>query len=282
MKQRILFVFLVVCLLAIGAKSQTAQEVIPGAGWQEGWAASYEVLSYEGDDLFFLINGGADLYMEYGFADVAAVELSHPQKGNLYIELYRMDSDSAAFGIFSLRRGDISIEIYPAPWAAYGDDVLHVWNGNFYMMVSGGQMKTATLETFTKLVAYLSEKVPAENELPGVARKLSRPKGGHYAYLMGPLALNNIYSFGPGDVFHTREVVVMFEDNQKHLNFYYESEPLAEEVFAGVRVYMENSGRFNDFQGDHRNFHAVDRRGNRLLGKYGEKMIQVTVEEAKE
>ncbi len=280
MKQKILFIFLIVCGIAFSSKGQTAQEVIPGPEWQEGWAASYEVMSYEGDDLFFLINGGADLYMEYGFADVAAVELSHPEKGNLYIELYRMDSDSAAFGIFSLRKGDISVKIYPAPWAAYGDDVLHVWNGNFYMMVSGGQMKTATLETFTKLVAYLADKVPAENELPAVARQLPDSESSHYAYLMGPLALNNIYSFGPGDVFHTREAVVLFEENQKHLNFYYESEPLAKEVFAGVRAYMENSGRFNDFQGDQRSFHAVDRRGNRLLGKSGEKMIQVTVEEA--
>lgn len=282
MKRKVSLVFLFAWVLSFGVKSQTAQEVIPGPGWQEGWEASYEVMSYEGDDLFFLINGGADLYMEYGFVDVAAVELSHPEKGNLYIELYRMDSDSAAFGIFSLRRGDISIEIYPAPWAAYGDDVLHVWNGNFYMMVSGGQMKTATLETFTKLVAYLSEKVPAENELPGVARKLSRPKGGHYAYLMGPLALNNIYSFGPENVFQIREAIVLFGENQKELIFYYESEALTEEVFAGVLSYMENARRFSDFQGDMNSFLALDRRGNRLSGKFDERMIHVTVEQPKE
>ena len=56
---------------------------------------------YQGDDLFSLINGGAELYHEFGFVEVMAVDLV-AGKTPLRAEIYDMGSQEAAWGIFSL------------------------------------------------------------------------------------------------------------------------------------------------------------------------------------
>ena len=56
---------------------------------------------YVGDDLFNLINGGAELYHEYGFVEVLAAEATSG-KIPIRFEIYDMGSPESAWGIFSL------------------------------------------------------------------------------------------------------------------------------------------------------------------------------------
>jgi hypothetical protein len=58
---------------------------------------------YAGSSLWGLINGGADLFFEYGFDRMALQEISW-QDEEFRLELYRMDDPSGAFGIFSVSR----------------------------------------------------------------------------------------------------------------------------------------------------------------------------------
>lgn len=54
-----------------------------------------------GGALWGLINGGADLYYEYGFNRMALQEIGW-QGEEFRLELYRMESPAAAFGVFSV------------------------------------------------------------------------------------------------------------------------------------------------------------------------------------
>jgi hypothetical protein len=58
---------------------------------------------YEGNSLWGYIDGGADLYLEYGFRRLSTQQLLvHGDK--LTVEIFRMENPEAAFGIFSLTR----------------------------------------------------------------------------------------------------------------------------------------------------------------------------------
>jgi hypothetical protein len=60
---------------------------------------------YEGKALYGYIDGGAELYREYGFVRMAMQEVS--LRGNQYtIEVFRMKDELAALGIYSVSRGD--------------------------------------------------------------------------------------------------------------------------------------------------------------------------------
>lgn len=58
---------------------------------------------YDGKSLWGYINGGADIYLEYGFDKVFVQEISW-KKYQFKINVYRMKDEEAAFGIFSVSR----------------------------------------------------------------------------------------------------------------------------------------------------------------------------------
>ena len=59
---------------------------------------------YEGASLTGYINGGAELYREYGFRRLTVQEVTIRGGEELTIESYRMTDPAAAFGIFSISR----------------------------------------------------------------------------------------------------------------------------------------------------------------------------------
>lgn len=63
------------------------------------------VQSFSGKALYGHINGGADLYHEYGFEQVSVQELRLNDE-TYFTEVYRMSDPGGAFGIFSVSRGE--------------------------------------------------------------------------------------------------------------------------------------------------------------------------------
>jgi hypothetical protein len=60
---------------------------------------------YEGKALYGYIDGGAELYREYGFVCLVLQEIAF--RGEQYsVEVYRMKDELAALGIYSVSRGD--------------------------------------------------------------------------------------------------------------------------------------------------------------------------------
>jgi hypothetical protein len=94
--------FLAAALLSGTARAQSGMPVL-----QPGELAGLEVLqtaSFAGTALYGYINGGADLYHEYGFERLTVQELR--LTGETYsCEVYRMRDPAGAFGIFSVSRG---------------------------------------------------------------------------------------------------------------------------------------------------------------------------------
>jgi hypothetical protein len=261
-------------LLATPAFGQTAMDLLPGNNWLPGWKQSYEVQAYEGDDLFFLINGGADLFLEYGFRDVAAVELQHPTDGKLYIEVYHMASDSAAFGMFSLRKGSLKIEVNPGPWVVYGDDYLHLWQGPFYVSVSATGLSNKTkLKAFASLVTRMQEWAPVQSHLPSLYTEYRNEEMLSATYILGPLALNNVYHFGSADILKVTEALAVEEKFHRNIILNYPDEMTAKKVFFDFIEHMQNSGRFSNYREEGEQYLAEDRLENTFIANLNENKI---------
>ncbi|HUV00664.1 MAG TPA: DUF6599 family protein [Bacteroidales bacterium] len=59
--------------------------------------------TFAGSSLFGYINGGAELYLEYGFTSASVTEISF-LGGKYKTEIFKMNNPEAAFGIFSVSR----------------------------------------------------------------------------------------------------------------------------------------------------------------------------------
>ena len=71
-----------------GSKIVEIQTLLPD---QAGvWGKHDKALTYEGDDLFLYINGGAEIYHEYGFEAVIVQDYKHETSGTISIEIYKI------------------------------------------------------------------------------------------------------------------------------------------------------------------------------------------------
>lgn len=101
--KRYLLLFLSIIFLSVNSTSQSPEDFpvlnktdLPGATFSPS-------RSFTGESLYGYIDGGADLYLEYGFTGVIASEFVY-QKRKYKTEIYKMNNPEAAFGIFSVSR----------------------------------------------------------------------------------------------------------------------------------------------------------------------------------
>ena len=77
----------------------------------EGWRPSGSPTVFQGESLYEHINGGADIYYEYGFVEVALEYYGNGDK-EVSVEIYRMDDAAAAFGSKKKKRSDATWRHY--------------------------------------------------------------------------------------------------------------------------------------------------------------------------
>jgi len=102
---RSLFTFLLGCLAVLLARAQTIDTPYLSSGDLPGLVVT-RTGHFDGKSLYGYMDGGAELYREYGFVDLTVQELRINNQQQLLVELFRMCDPLAAFGIFSVSRGD--------------------------------------------------------------------------------------------------------------------------------------------------------------------------------
>ncbi len=91
---------LFVLMIPVLASAQPAPSLQPG----EGGARILRTESYQGRSLSGYMNGGAELFHEYGFVALSMQEVSVAGAGEITVEIFRMSSPRAAYGIYSVSR----------------------------------------------------------------------------------------------------------------------------------------------------------------------------------
>ena len=147
---------------------------------------------YEGKALYGYIDGGADLYHEYGFVRLVVQDLSF-NGDDQTVELYEMKGDTAAFGIFSVSRAQCigvdslgqhsCVSSYQSMFAA-GRFFVRVLNPTGSPRASAGSLRIA---------AAIRRKTGAgELTLPEVfRRKIWDGRRSGVQYVSGPLGVQN-------------------------------------------------------------------------------------------
>lgn len=129
----------------------------------EGWepAAGPEV--YEKTGLFGYIDGGAEIFLQYGFEAAVVLRFTREEAGpEIAIEICRMESPAGAFGIFSVKReGDerVSAFIEGVNWVGPGQ--ASFVKGPYFVSLLGDRIAEGELEAAAAEVARLVPGGPA-------------------------------------------------------------------------------------------------------------------------
>lgn len=229
---------------------------------------------YKGDDLFYLINGGADLYLEYGFKDVISASYENTTGLSFKIEIYQMLNDSAAYGIFSFNRGDKNISDQIGDAFIQQNDFLIFIKGNYYSVLTTNANKEEQKVDLWRIAKILNAKMSVSGKLPSLVTAYDTIAP-HSIYLNGSIALSNIYLFDYTDIFHFSDGLFFKDNDASVFIFNYPSPEVCENTFQEVQNRLQTSTRFNEFEITEKGFSLINKKEQFLIFRSLESKIYV-------
>jgi len=176
--------------------------------------------TYSGDDLYIYINGGAEIFHEYGFRQVVVQDYAHSTGISLTLELFEMENSAAAYGMYSFKRGDTGETVAIGSEGRQEGYYLNFWKGPFLVTLTGFDEDAVTVRGVRDVAFAVAGEMASlpEGGIPPLVDLL--PEKGlmkqSIRYLKGHLGLYNTYPFSNRDVFKTTGAVVgTYEDGYR-------------------------------------------------------------------
>jgi Family of unknown function (DUF6599) len=192
-------------LEAVEAKQgKDIRALFPSQDIRYAWRPVGEPQVYEGRELYEYINGGADLYLEYGFEEAAGLEYQGPDNAVIIIDIYRMSSAAAAYGIFSAGRRMDHTSLALGTVASQTPYQLTFCKGEFFVKVQSLEAGEEDNLAAEYLAGEIDSRIfRADTTVPGLAQRLPRdyllPQSVTLA--LGPLGLNSCRYLGDENFF---------------------------------------------------------------------------------
>jgi hypothetical protein len=180
-----------------GEAQDTLRPLLPADGAVPGWSRDGEPQEFAGEDLYTYIDGGAEIYHEYGFKRVVIQDYAGAAGRSVSLEVFEMADAAAAYGMFTFKRSGQGKAVPLGSAAELEDYYLNLWRGRFVATLTGFDSTAPTLDGLTALAAALDAKLGEGAPVPDLVAALPaeglRPQS--VKYLEGLLGLNNVYPF---------------------------------------------------------------------------------------
>ena len=191
-----------VFLFAAFAAAALAEEVVlPGDDFFPGWKRSGPSVTFVKADLFNHIDGGAELFLEFGFEKVA---IQHYKKGSaeLTLEVYEMELPESALGVYLMKCGRETL--FPEIPARNSSEAAQatILHGRHFLLVnnfSGGEELRPAMIALAKAVLAKIPNVLASGRLFELLPSNDRLAGSE-RLIRGPVVLQPYFTFGEGDI----------------------------------------------------------------------------------
>ena len=168
--------------------------LLPSAAGE--WIRTDSVGVFAGKDLYLLVDGGADLFFEYGFVRALSSEYSLSPEVSVTTELYEMESPTAAYGLFTSFTAGTGIAVSVGQEAVLGEGYCVFWKGSYVGMLTAAAVDSASGQMLLRLAGELERGIRRTGSLPDVCALL-REGGVEYrrtVFVRGKLALGNHFS----------------------------------------------------------------------------------------
>ena len=271
-------IILALFLIAVQLPGQDIKALLPVENEIAGWKAASEPGIYEGDDLFELINGGADLYHEYGFVQVLSVHYADTSLNNLLVEIYEMEDAPSAYGIFSITRLASEWSVRQGTIFAIAESYISSWKDRYFITVSfasGKKVDGQGLRSFTENISAKINKVGTYPSIVNQFRDLS--DNGKLVYLEGNIALSNFYYFDYRNIFQLHEAVAGSATGYHWIIMNYADSIAAQAVLTDTKLKVSENKRFTDLEMTFHGFSCRDNKSNLILVRQAGHYIAIIV-----
>ena len=153
---------------------QGLDRLFPGPGFEKGWSWHGKPRHFSVQNLYEYIDGEAELYLAYGFRELATLTYfwKHPEDTFFTVNVYDMGDSLNAFGIYSNYR-------YPGtPLEKIGAEALvsefgiKFFKGPYFVDVACGDMSEKNLLAARIVAVQLAERIAASDLFPEIVSRL--------------------------------------------------------------------------------------------------------------
>jgi hypothetical protein len=138
------------------ADAQALLFLLPRAEEAKPWAPSEPPQTAAGQELFTLINGGAELFLRAGFERAVIQAYVREDGRHIQVDIYQMTSFDAAREVFTRRTGAGEAPLPVGDAGAAGDSYVIFRRGRFVVMVAAGD-EAADAKTAVRAMAQRIE-----------------------------------------------------------------------------------------------------------------------------
>ncbi len=160
------------------------------------WHADGPPQDFKGDDLYLYIDGGAEIYREYGFEQVVVQDYKNLGGKGFSLEIFRMSNPEAAFGMYTFKRSPKGKVMSIGAEGQMEDYYLNFWKGSFLVTLTGYDTDPKTMDGLTQAARLVDKKIQEEARRPSLVAVL--PRDGltetSVRFFRGYLGFMNLYS----------------------------------------------------------------------------------------
>ncbi len=253
---------------------------LPGRAELQGWAPKDKPRIYKGEDLFLYIDGGAEIFHEYGFRQVITQDYSNPAGKTVTLDIFEMATPESAYGMYTFKIGTKGKSLPIGQDATLEDYYLNFWKGRCLVTITGpdgGSESSAGIERIGRAVDAKIGLEGPRPALPGILPK-TWAAAGRTVYVRGILGLQNIFAFFARDAFLFKEGIVSDQDKLKVFVLRYADPADGRKRFAAVREAFRKASAYQNFlELPGGIFEVTDTKGNAIFGAAFEDCLGLVV-----
>jgi hypothetical protein len=134
------------------------------------WTAEETTPLNTANDMYAYMDGGAELYLSYGFRQALSRKYRKSGKPEVTAEVYDLIEARNAYGVFSHTRETENLHMGQGAFCLTG--AVFFWKDHYYISLSTWESTPETEEFIRILGTFIDTKIPATAEVPAVVKLL--------------------------------------------------------------------------------------------------------------
>lgn len=171
--------------------------LLPADNEASSWLRDGEPRSYEGEDLYDYIDGGAEIYHEYGFRRAVVQDYRSASGRSISLEVFEMGSPESAYGMYTFKRSGKGRGVPLGAGADLETYYLNFWRGRFLVTLTGFDEDAETLDGILSMGQAVDAKLPEGEGEPEIVKALPQPglRPGSVKFFKGLLGFSSVSAF---------------------------------------------------------------------------------------
>jgi len=132
----------------------------------DGWTMTEQLLIGTHEALYDYIDGGAELYISYGFRNAISCRYTKAGQPDVTAEIFDLGSSADAFGIYSQTRDKEEKEYGQGSYYITGAQFF--WKGKYWVSLITGESTDESVKLLHSLASYIDSKITETGEPPSI------------------------------------------------------------------------------------------------------------------